>query len=83
MGVMERSKSIQEEQRRIIAQRRRDEGILSDEEDYRSHLRQGRMSNQPSPEPSNPPSSSREMSNNEPRSRNLSILTLVFPSKLI
>lgn len=66
MGVMERSKSIQEEQRRIIAQRRRDEGILSDEEDYRSHLRQGRMSNQPSPEPSNPPSSSREMSNNEP-----------------
>jgi hypothetical protein len=66
MDVMARSKSIQEEQRRIIAQRCRDERFLSDEEDYRSHLRQGHMSKQPSPEPSNSPSASCEMSNNEP-----------------
>ncbi|KAF5098882.1 hypothetical protein D0Z00_001868 [Geotrichum galactomycetum] len=70
MDVMARSKTIQEEQRRIIAQRRRDEGLLSDEEDYLSHLRQGHMSNQPSPEPSHSPCASCEMNNNEPAKQN-------------
>lgn len=66
MDVMARSKSIQEEQRRIIAQRRRDEGLISDEEDYSSYIRQGRTSSPLSPELSNTPGASCETKNSQP-----------------
>lgn len=66
MDVMARSKSIQEEQRRIIAQRRRDEGLVSDEEDDSSYIHLGRTSSPLSPELSNTCGASCETKNSQP-----------------
>lgn len=64
LDAMTRSKTIQEEQRKLIAQRIHDEDGLSDNEDYNNHLRQGISS--PPPESSvSPTASSRKSAENK------------------